>query len=143
MEGEFIVAEWCPHCESEIEMTWDTKIQGYKAFCPVCGNRLMLCDECQHSEGAQPCDYDRATDSCRHNRARKRVCELKPGDYIKQDGVRFVVKEILNTPDGKTLIRFEDMPATDENMAAYGKLLKLSLEVNGNGEIAGEIKAQN
>lgn len=28
--------------------------------------RLMLCDECQHSEVGD-CDYNRCTDSCRHN----------------------------------------------------------------------------
>lgn len=41
-----MVVEPCPHCESEIEMEWDVKTQGYKATCPVCGNLLMLCDEC-------------------------------------------------------------------------------------------------
>ena len=47
---QFMVVEVCPHCENEIEMRWDTAANGYKAFCPVCGNRLMLCDECLHSE---------------------------------------------------------------------------------------------
>lgn len=63
------VTEFCPNCESEIEMKWDIERDGYKAFCPVCGNRLMLCDECQHAEGngCIGCDYDSATDSCKHN----------------------------------------------------------------------------
>lgn len=60
------VAECCPHCESEIEMMWNTETMGFKAFCPVCGGRLMLCDECRHS-GKGVCDYCRETDSCKHN----------------------------------------------------------------------------
>lgn len=68
----YIVTEVCPHCENEIEMRWDTDTLGFKAFCPVCGKRLMLCDECQHCgpDGGPtgPCDYDSATDTCRFNR---------------------------------------------------------------------------
>ena len=45
--NKYEVTEWCPHCESEITMTWDVESMGYKAFCPVCGERLMLCDMCQ------------------------------------------------------------------------------------------------
>lgn len=62
----FEVTEVCPHCESEITMTWDTDTMGFKAFCPVCGKRLMLCDECRHS-GCGGCDYDSRIDSCKHN----------------------------------------------------------------------------
>lgn len=71
-DRSFTVTEWCPHCESEIEMTWNVEDRGYKAFCPVCGKRLMLCDECQHADDALPCDYDRETDSCRFNQKKKR-----------------------------------------------------------------------
>ena len=71
-DRSYIVTEWCPHCESEIEMTWNVEDRGYKAFCPVCGKLLMLCDECQHADDALPCDYDRETDSCRFNQKRKR-----------------------------------------------------------------------
>lgn len=62
------VTEVCPHCESEITMEWDVKTRGHKAVCPVCGNRLMLCDECQHGEPGHRCDYDSDTDTCRFNR---------------------------------------------------------------------------
>lgn len=54
----------------------------------------------------------------------KRVSELKPGDVIREKGVSFVVRLVLNREEGKTLIVFEDMPATEENMEAYGSLLK-------------------
>lgn len=36
------VTEWCPHCESEITMTWDVASMGYKAFCPVCGEHTNI-----------------------------------------------------------------------------------------------------
>lgn len=67
----FIVTEMCPHCESEIQMHWNTDERGFKAFCPVCGKRLMLCDECRHTcDDECPggvCDYNGQTDTCRHN----------------------------------------------------------------------------
>lgn len=64
------VVEYCPECRTEIEMRWNTERDGYEAFCPVCGNRLMLCDECKHRNGGfyDDCDYDGATDSCKFNR---------------------------------------------------------------------------
>lgn len=70
--SKYEVTEWCPHCESEITMTWDVESMGYKAFCSVCGERLMLCDECQHSgpDGTYTggCDYCSESDTCRFNR---------------------------------------------------------------------------
>ena len=65
------VVEYCSHCETEVEMKWDIERDGYKAFCPYCGNRLMLCDECQHRTGGactEDCDYDTETDTCRFNK---------------------------------------------------------------------------
>lgn len=63
-ERTYIATEVCPHCESEVEMRWNTDTMSYKAFCPVCGKRLMLCDECRHTEEPTPCDYDNKTDTC-------------------------------------------------------------------------------
>lgn len=66
-----IVSEYCSNCETEIEMRWSVNVLGYKAFCPVCGKRLMLCDACQHPGGgpcSENCDYSSATKTCRHNK---------------------------------------------------------------------------
>ena len=63
------VTELCPHCTNEIEMCWNTGEYGYKAFCPVCGKRLMLCDDCRHTDGIGGCDYDSKSAACRFNRA--------------------------------------------------------------------------
>lgn len=63
------VVELCPNCSHEVEMRWDTKEDGYKAFCPYCGKELMLCDECQHREDGgeftNDCDHDSKTGDCR------------------------------------------------------------------------------
>lgn len=71
--GRPIVTEYCSNCGTEVELLWDVKKQGYKAFCPHCGARLMLCDECQHRDEngkhVDDCDYCRETDSCRFNPA--------------------------------------------------------------------------
>lgn len=67
-DERFMVVEVCPHCENEVEMRWSVAARGYKAFCPVCGNRLMLCDECLHSEESTGgCNFCSETDSCKHN----------------------------------------------------------------------------
>ena len=64
-----LVTEVCPNCDNEVSMVWDVEQNGYKATCPYCGGRLMLCDECQHPNGAysDDCDYDALTKSCRYN----------------------------------------------------------------------------
>ncbi|MCM1237284.1 MAG: hypothetical protein NC489_45020 [Ruminococcus flavefaciens] len=67
LDEDHTVAEWCQNCGYEIQMIWDTATMGYKAYCPVCGNTLMLCDECQHSEDSF-CDYDSCTDTCHRNK---------------------------------------------------------------------------
>ena len=63
------VTEFCSECDREITTEWDVETDGYKTYCPSCGNRLMLCDECQHRKGYyhDDCDYDGSTDTCRFN----------------------------------------------------------------------------
>ena len=51
-------------------MMWDIERDGYKAYCPYCGERLMLCDECQHrneGEFTNDCNFDSKNDVCRFN----------------------------------------------------------------------------
>lgn len=59
LEDGYIV-EWCCHCESQIVMLWNPERDGLSAFCPVCGNRMMLCDSCQGE-----CDYNYGNDTCK------------------------------------------------------------------------------
>ncbi len=63
-------SELCPHCNYENEFQWDTEVDGFKAYCPHCGNIMMLCDLCLHDpitdEYIGGCDYCEKTDSCKH-----------------------------------------------------------------------------
>lgn len=77
------VVEYCSNCETEVEMKWDVERDGYKAFCPYCGNRLMLCDECQHRTGGactEDCDYDSTTDTCRFTKRCSGSAEGEAGE---------------------------------------------------------------
>ena len=58
----------------------------------------------------------------------KRVSDLKRGDVVVAGGVEFVVEAAVNMSNGKTFLMFQDVPATPENMAAYGELLKIMKE---------------
>ena len=64
--------EYCNVCENEIELHWDINRDGFQAYCPVCGSRLMLCDACthRHGEACSDCDYGIWTDKehCRFRR---------------------------------------------------------------------------
>lgn len=89
-EGNRTVTEWCSHCESEITMEWDVEKQGYKAYCPSCGRRLMLCSDCK--ERGYTCDYDGDLDFCRHNNPKtdaekkgKDVPDIDDGKKIAED----------------------------------------------------------
>lgn len=46
----FEQTEVCPHCEHENTLTWDVNHDGYRVFCPNCGEEMMLCDACQHAD---------------------------------------------------------------------------------------------
>lgn len=72
MDYENYVIEVCPTCETEIEMRWDVKKDGFKAFCPKCGEVLMLCDECFHRNGVfnDDCNFNSKTKTCRFNPSR-------------------------------------------------------------------------
>ena len=62
----------------------------------------------------------------------KKVSDLKPGDVIVENGVRFTIDQIAEAPDGRMLILFKDMPATRENMESYGSLLRKAKDLSSN-----------
>lgn len=59
------VTEYCSECESEVTLFWNVREDGIKAYCPVCGKRLMLCDVCPKRK---TCDYEGKTDTCFFNK---------------------------------------------------------------------------
>ena len=54
---QYEVVEVCPECGAENVMTWDVEKEGYVAYCPHCGSKMMLCDECLHADDAKVCDW--------------------------------------------------------------------------------------
>ena len=71
-----VVDELCGNCDREVTLAgWDVETDGYKAYCPYCGEVLMLCDMCQHDRYTGKhlggCDYSSKTDSCKHNPPRE------------------------------------------------------------------------
>ena len=95
------VVEMCPNCNREIKMVWNIKTDGYKAFCPHCGNRLMLCDECRHPDGefCDQCDYNSVTDTCKHSKE----------SYHKPRGPLYTVVSAHYYPSNKSFYTNEDV----------------------------------
>lgn len=69
-------------------MEWDVSRDGFKAYCPYCGKRLMLCDACLHrgKDGAftDDCNYNSATDTCRFNAQKLRVVICKGTKKVRR-----------------------------------------------------------
>lgn len=59
-DDEILVCECCPLCGREATILWNVRADGLHAFCPYCGERLMLCSECHEN-----CSYCTETDSCK------------------------------------------------------------------------------
>lgn len=53
--------EVCPHCMGENIIQWDVEKDGYEVTCRHCGERIMLCDACFHSEDYHGCDWTEKT----------------------------------------------------------------------------------
>lgn len=51
--------EVCPECGVENEIKWDINEDGFEAYCPHCGAKMMLCDACCHKYGEfhDDCDW--------------------------------------------------------------------------------------
>ena len=60
------VTIFCSRCERDATIKWDFEKDGYKTFCPYCGERVMMCNHCDRIEN---CDYDKDTDTCRYSRS--------------------------------------------------------------------------
>lgn len=61
--------EVCSRCGKEIALNWDVNEDGYNAFCPYCGEKIVMCGACQsnNGDGEEHCDYDKETDACCHS----------------------------------------------------------------------------
>ena len=68
---QFEVCEVCPDCGAENIMRWDVEKEGYVAYCSHCGSKMMLCDECLHSDNAPICDWNPRNGCCREHKKAK------------------------------------------------------------------------
>ena len=62
---DYWIVENCPNCGIDAEIAWNVEEYGYKAFCPHCGEVLMICSECM--EANNDCDWSGET-GCRFHR---------------------------------------------------------------------------
>ena len=69
---QFEVVEVCSNCGAENIMRWDVEKDGYVAYCPHCGSKMMLCDECIHSDDKPICCAWCAPDGCSRERQNKK-----------------------------------------------------------------------
>ena len=71
---QYEVVEVCPECGAENVMQWDIEKDGYVAYCSHCGSKMMLCDECIHSDNAPICDWNPCNGCCReHEKCKKEL----------------------------------------------------------------------
>ncbi len=51
--------ELCFNCQTEIHKIWDVEKDEYQIPCTKCGEKIMLCDACLHSEDNKEkhCDW--------------------------------------------------------------------------------------
>lgn len=68
---QFEVCEVCPECGAENIMRWDVEKDCYVAYCPHCGSKMMLCDECIHSDNAPICNWSPRNGCCRECQSKK------------------------------------------------------------------------
>ena len=69
---QYEVVEVCPECGAENVMTWDVEKEGYVAYCPHCGSKMMFCDECIHADKTLPCDWSSSNGCCREHQSKKK-----------------------------------------------------------------------
>ena len=73
------VVERCSECDNEVILQWDTEIDGFEIACPYCGEKLMLCDECQHTilEDGEVHDCDWCADTKTCHRCKSEIAKLE------------------------------------------------------------------
>lgn len=59
MQNETFIVECCSLCNTENEIRWDVETEDYEAFCPHCGQPMLICSECLRAEDneLQKCDW--------------------------------------------------------------------------------------
>lgn len=118
------VVECCPHCDKENVFEWDVDEFGYKAFCPHCGQKLMLCDECQHRRDGcdycDDCDWNESTETCHRENRKKRYKvtyqEKLSGSYYINANSRDEALHIYDEMNNNGEIDFSGLELVDSDL---------------------------
>lgn len=72
---ENYIVECCSLCDTENEIRWDVETEGYEAFCPHCGQPMLICSECMRAEDNKTNKCDWCKGRCFRVSERKKYCE--------------------------------------------------------------------
>ena len=69
----------CPHCDQEVPVLNWAPSDGYRVYCPYCGERILLCSECYHAldNPKHICDWNDKTGKCFRDYKKEEVSMLK------------------------------------------------------------------
>lgn len=82
------VTEVCSSCMNENTIIWDCEQDGYVAYCPHCGEKMMLCDACRHADDNPKmfCDWKNEDEGCWRELAAKLKSVMKEkAEYEKKE----------------------------------------------------------
>ena len=98
------IEETCSHCDALVNVDWNLTEHGYVMYCPYCGKKMYLCNQCP---------------LCSESNCNDRQCLAKIQELIKSidkdiDGVE---NEMVYLNSAISLI--EDLEQIDENAPLY------------------------
>lgn len=98
------IEEVCSQCDGLINTNWNLKEHGYVMYCPFCGTKVYLCNQCEFcSEG-----------NCNDN-----VCPAKIQELIKTIDKNIVGVENESVYLNGSITLIENMYSVDENTPLY------------------------
>lgn len=105
MENKLIeIEEVCSQCDGLIKANWNLKEHGYVMYCPFCGTKVYLCNQCEFcSEG-----------NCNDN-----VCPAKIQELIKTIDKNIVGVDNESVYLNGSITLIENLNSADENTPLY------------------------
>lgn len=58
LKQDNFIHQHCDNCDNDVLIQWDILSYGFIAYCPFCGEKLFLCNACEHNiNHANDCDW--------------------------------------------------------------------------------------
>nr|WP_303181849.1 hypothetical protein [Lachnoclostridium phocaeense] len=92
---------YCKHCDKDVSFSWSEN-QGYKSFCPVCGQVIMLCDACK--KAGFTCDFKKET-GCRFDERKLKQYPRKIDEKRSEEKLEKQLNSLLFTSSSPTSYR--------------------------------------